>query len=69
MPFWHRPFPNYRQREMVRHIFLALKVLKARGFAAKLSGLANLSLNMSSAASLTGSMTKRPIKAPLDLRA
>ena len=39
MPFWHRPFPNYRQREMVRHIFLALKVLKARGFAAKLSGL------------------------------
>ena len=57
------PISELSAARNLRQIFLALKVLKARGFAAKLSGLANFSLNMSSAASLTGSMTKRPIKA------
>ena len=65
MPFWRRPFPNYRQRETRHQTFPALTVLKARGFTEKLNGLASFWLNMLSAASLTESMLKRLINAAL----
>src|SRR6056300_442661 len=65
MPFWHPLFPNYQQHETPPPILLALMVLKARGFTAKLNGLANFWLTMLSAASLTESMPKRPINPAL----